>query len=60
MSEKGVLLGDFVEGVVLMKVVCQWSPDSIQKVLDETASFWLGHLSSCVLSECEAQRIRVV
>lgn len=46
----GVLLGDFVVGVVWMKAVCQWSPDSIQKVQDETASFWLGRPSSCALS----------
>lgn len=52
----GVLLGDFVVGVVWMKAVCQWSPDSIQKVQDEKFSFWLGHLSSCALSENEAQK----
>lgn len=53
----GVLLGDFVVGVVWMKAVCQWSPDSIQKVQDETASFWLGRPSSCALSESEAPRV---
>lgn len=57
MSGKGVLLGDLVVGVVWMEAVCQWSPDLIQKVQDEIASFWLGHLSSCALSESEAQAV---
>lgn len=55
MSGKGVLLGDLLVGVVWMKAVCQRSPDLIQKVQDGIVSFWLGHLSSCVLSESEAE-----
>lgn len=54
-SGMGVLLGDFVVGGVLMKVVCQWSLDLLQKALNETAFFWLGHLSSCALSDSKAQ-----